>query len=75
MCWRLKGYEPWVASDRVTLSNCPFRNLAKDYTGLVCGMNLHLLRGLFDSLDDQRLQAQLDPAAGRCCVTLIRPCD
>jgi predicted ArsR family transcriptional regulator len=67
-----EGYEPRATFDRITLSNCPFANLAKDYTGLVCGMNLHLLRGLLDSLDDQRLQARLDPAAGRCCVTLTR---
>jgi predicted ArsR family transcriptional regulator len=67
------GFEPRVTFDRITLSNCPFHDLAKDYTGLVCGMNLHLLRGLVGSLDDQRLQARLDPAAGRCCVTISRP--
>lgn len=70
-----EGYEPRVTFDRITLSNCPFHNLAKDYTGLVCGMNLHLMRGLVDSLDNPRLQARLDPAAGRCCVTLTRSRD
>jgi predicted ArsR family transcriptional regulator len=70
-----EGYEPRATFDRITLSNCPFHGLAKDYTGLVCGMNLHLMRGLVDSLDDERLQARLDPATGRCCVTLTRPRD
>jgi len=68
-----EGYEPRATFDRITLSNCPFHGLAKDYTGLVCGMNLHLMRGLVEGLDDERLQARLDPAAGRCCVTLTRP--
>lgn len=80
-----EGYEPRLTRDQIILSNCPFAALAKDYTGLVCGMNLHLMRGLVtglddalhndldDDLDDERLQARLDPAAGRCCVTLTRP--
>jgi len=70
-----EGYEPRITFDRITLSNCPFAELAKDFTGLVCGMNLHLMRGLIAGLGDQRLQARLDPAAGRCCVTLIRSRD
>ena len=70
-----EGYEPRATFDRITLSNCPFASLAKDFTGLVCGMNLNLMRGLVESLGDQRLQARLDPAAGRCCVTLGKPRD
>ncbi|HEX8094601.1 helix-turn-helix transcriptional regulator [Jatrophihabitans sp.] len=69
-----EGYEPRATSDQITLSNCPFASLAKDYTGLVCGMNLDLMSGLVENLAngsaDARLQARLDPAAGRCCVTL-----
>jgi len=64
-----EGYEPRATSDRITLANCPFFSLAQEYTGLVCGMNLDLMCGLVDSLRDERLQAHLDPAAGRCCVT------
>ncbi|MDT7582412.1 MAG: hypothetical protein QOK35_3735 [Pseudonocardiales bacterium] len=74
-----EGYEPRATFDRITLTNCPFHDLAKDYTGLVCGMNLHLMRGLVEGLAsgsaDERLQARLDPATGRCCVTLTRPRD
>ena len=65
-----EGYEPRAGLDGITLSNCPFFGLAKDFTGLVCGMNLHLMRGLVDSVGDERLQARLEPADGRCCVTL-----
>jgi predicted ArsR family transcriptional regulator len=67
-----EGYEPRAAADQVVLSNCPFQGLAKDYTDLVCGMNLHLMRGLVETLAAENLQARLDPAAGRCCVTLAR---
>jgi predicted ArsR family transcriptional regulator len=66
------GYEPRADGDEITLSNCPFASLAADYTSLVCGMNLDLLRGLAGSLADEPLQARLDPAPGRCCVTLTR---
>jgi predicted ArsR family transcriptional regulator len=67
-----EGYEPRAAAGQITLSNCPFHGLATEYTELVCGMNLHLMRGLVENLGDEGLQARLDPAAGRCCVTLTR---
>ena len=36
----------------------------------VCGMNLDLMTGLVDSVEQSRLSATLVPAPGRCCVTL-----
>jgi hypothetical protein len=35
-------------------------------------MNLHLLRALLGELDADGVTAELDPAPGRCCVTLQR---
>jgi predicted ArsR family transcriptional regulator len=64
------GYEPRVAPNGMTLANCPFDVLAKDYTELVCGMNLDFMRGLLMGLELPNLTARLDPAPGRCCVTL-----
>jgi predicted ArsR family transcriptional regulator len=64
------GYEPRVEGDRVTLSNCPFHQLAESYTALVCGMNLHLVDGILDALDAGDLRARLTPAPGKCCVTV-----
>jgi len=64
------GYEPRLAGDRVTLSNCPFHQLAESYTALVCGINLHLIGGLLDALPAGGLCANLAPAPGRCCVTV-----
>lgn len=66
------GFEPRADSTGVSLANCPFQRLAKDHPGLVCGMNLHLLAGLVDSLGATDLEARLDPQPHHCCVRLVR---
>ena len=68
-----QGYEPRSDPDGITMANCPFHSLAQDYTALVCGMNLDLMTGMLAALPPIRLQANLDPAPARCCVTLTRP--
>lgn len=64
------GYEPRTGETCVTLANCPFHALAQRYTALVCGMNLDLLRGIIEGLEATHLEARLDPAENRCCVTI-----
>jgi predicted ArsR family transcriptional regulator len=64
------GYEPRDEPDGLTMANCPFDALAKDYTDLVCGMNLDLMGGLVEGLGETGLEARLEPAPGRCCVRL-----
>jgi predicted ArsR family transcriptional regulator len=64
------AYEPRQAGEVITLQNCPFRVLAGEHRELVCGMNLALIAGLLDSLGASGVSARLDPAPGRCCVTL-----
>ncbi len=66
------GYEPRTDPDGLTLANCPFHALARDYTDLVCGMNLAIIDGLLAGLEGANLQARLEPAPGRCCVTVRR---
>jgi predicted ArsR family transcriptional regulator len=69
------GYQPRADPadpDGLILANCPFHALAQDYTDLVCGMNLDLINGLLTGLQPADLQARLDPAPGRCCVTVRR---
>jgi predicted ArsR family transcriptional regulator len=66
------GYEPRANPDGLTLANCPFHALAQDYTELVCGMNLDLVDGLLAGLQRGNLETRLDPAPGRCCVTVRR---
>jgi predicted ArsR family transcriptional regulator len=64
------GYEPKPApGGTVHLANCPFHELAACHPGLVCAMNLHLLRGVMAGLAAPG-QARLDPGEGRCCVTI-----
>ena len=66
------GYEPRADPDGLILANCPFHALAQDYTELVCGMNRDLIAGLLAGLGQASLHAHLDPAPGRCCVTVRR---
>jgi predicted ArsR family transcriptional regulator len=69
----ISGYEPRHGPGGcIHLANCPFGELAARHTGLVCTMNLHLLRGLLAGLGSAA-QARLDPAEGRCCVTITLP--
>jgi predicted ArsR family transcriptional regulator len=63
------GFEPRVDGSRVTLANCPFHSLAREHTGLVCGMNLGLVTGVIEGLGCSGLVAELDPEPDRCCVT------
>ncbi|MEU1853367.1 helix-turn-helix domain-containing protein [Streptomyces sp. NPDC019990] len=62
------GFEPRPEGDAIVLGNCPFHALAREHTATVCGMNLHLLRGILEGLGGNGLQACLAPGPGRCCV-------
>jgi predicted ArsR family transcriptional regulator len=64
------GYEPRAHDGGLELANCPFHALARDHTALVCGMNLHLIRAMLGELGHPDVEARLDPAPDRCCVTL-----
>ncbi|GAB2510815.1 helix-turn-helix transcriptional regulator [Paramicrobacterium agarici] len=67
---RALGYEPRVDGDRIVMANCPFHQLAGAHTQLICGMNHDMLSAFTDSVAPGVLRADLDPAPGRCCVTL-----
>ena len=62
------------ADGGVLLANCPFHRLAERHTGVVCGLNLDLIRGiasgLGDDLDGTTREILLDPIPGHCCVRL-----
>lgn len=64
------GFEPRRDGDSVVLGNCPFHALARAHTQTVCGMNLHLMRGVLEGLGETGLEACLAPEPGRCCVRL-----
>jgi predicted ArsR family transcriptional regulator len=66
------GYAPMPAGrERIELRNCPFHRLAEQFPPVICGMNLALITGLLagGGVDDEWV-AGMDPAPGRCCVTL-----
>jgi predicted ArsR family transcriptional regulator len=65
-----QGYEPRIQADTLVLANCPFHALADQHNTLVCNMNLDLITAMLDELGHPGLKATLDPAPGRCCVTL-----
>lgn len=64
------GFEPLHEDAAIVLANCPFHALAREHTQTVCGMNLHLLRGVLSGLGEAGLEACLAPSPGRCCVRL-----
>jgi predicted ArsR family transcriptional regulator len=66
-----QGYEPQVEDSTITLRNCPFHALAKEHQELVCGMNLEFIKGLIEAGDLPDTAARLNPAPGRCCVSLL----
>jgi predicted ArsR family transcriptional regulator len=62
------GYEPRPDGQGGTLlGNCPFHRLAQRHTDTVCHLNLELLRGAADAVNEQHTVV-LDPGPGRCCV-------
>ncbi|HTU39047.1 MAG TPA: hypothetical protein VMF35_13710 [Acidimicrobiales bacterium] len=64
------GYQPCVGSGRITLGNCPYRALTAEYRGVVCRMNLRLLKGVLKGAGTKDLSARPDPSAAPCCVTI-----
>lgn len=63
------GYEPVTDDDGVmSLTNCPFHHLADHHADLVCRANLALVGAMV--ADNDRQDAVLAPAPGRCCVLL-----
>jgi predicted ArsR family transcriptional regulator len=64
------GYEPRVVEGRMVLENCPFDRVAREHTALVCGLNLDFVRGVVDGLGCAGVTATLEPAPGRCCVSV-----
>jgi predicted ArsR family transcriptional regulator len=64
------GFEPRLSGSSIVLNNCPFHALAQEHPELVCGMNLHLLEGVLEGLDQAGVRACLDPGPSRCCVRM-----
>jgi predicted ArsR family transcriptional regulator len=68
------GYEPRLDDDgtRLLLGNCPFDSLARQHTAVVCSLNHAYVQGVADGLGCAAVDARLEPAQDRCCVTAYR---
>ena len=64
-----QGYEPRIEDARMVLENCPFDQVARDHTELVCGLNLEFVGGVVAGLGCAGVQVGLEPSPGRCCVS------
>ena len=68
------GYEPERRDQHLLrLRNCPLHALARRAPEIVCAINQALLDGILRGLGDQRIQAELAPRPGACCVELRGP--
>ncbi|HET6759152.1 MAG TPA: helix-turn-helix domain-containing protein [Propionibacteriaceae bacterium] len=65
-----RGYEPRRIDHAIVMANCPFHALAAEHTELVCRMNHSMLAAFVDAIAPGLLEASLEPAQNRCCVTL-----
>ncbi|MBS1907352.1 MAG: helix-turn-helix domain-containing protein [Actinobacteria bacterium] len=65
-----QGYEPRSVDGELVLANCPFHDLARAHTDLICGMNQAYVSGVAEGLGCRHLDARLDPDAARCCVVV-----
>jgi predicted ArsR family transcriptional regulator len=65
------GYEAQRSGGTIVLRNCPFDVLAREHTELVCGMNLAIMTGVTEQLQETALAARLEPEPDRCCVVLV----
>ncbi|HKW69088.1 MAG TPA: helix-turn-helix domain-containing protein [Candidatus Dormibacteraeota bacterium] len=63
-----QGFEPFADDGAVRLRNCPFHEMARENTDLVCSTNLALMKGVLKGLDVPGVTAKLEPRAGTCCV-------
>jgi predicted ArsR family transcriptional regulator len=69
---RACGYEPATTADGdVELRNCPFHQVARQHTEVVCGLNLHLVQGLLEGSGQSPARAVLAPRPGHCCVKVL----
>lgn len=69
---RACGYEPaTTAEGDVELRNCPFHQVARRHTDVVCGLNLHLVQGILEGSGQSPARAVLAPRPGYCCVRVV----
>jgi predicted ArsR family transcriptional regulator len=67
---RSTGYEPVLDGEGYAFANCPFHRLARSHTGLVCGLNGALLRGVLDGSGATELTVLASAPGDPCCARI-----
>lgn len=68
----VNGFEPRTeAGGDIVLGNCPFHQLARRHTQIVCDLNFELIRGVAEGSKDTCHSIIQDPDAGHCCVRAV----
>jgi predicted ArsR family transcriptional regulator len=64
------GFEPTIdaSSQRLTLGNCPYRQMSDAHRDLTCSMNLAWAEGVVQGAGGTGYAPRLDFEPGRCCV-------
>jgi predicted ArsR family transcriptional regulator len=67
------GFEPYLDEERVLrLRNCPFHDMARENSDVVCATNLAFMRGLAGGLGSP-VTASLELNPATCCVAFRAP--
>lgn len=68
---RERGYEPIsTEAGDIELQNCPFHQIARRQTEVVCKLNQALLAGCLSGRGEDPSRAELRSQPGRCCVVI-----
>lgn len=66
------GYSPEPDGDGGTImANCPFHELSKEHTGVVCSLNGSLLSGALEGCADSCHNLEPDSEISHCCARLV----
>ncbi len=76
LLFREMGFDPATAQhedNRIDLPSCPFRALARQHPGVVCGLHRGLLREFVSQATAATIDAELAPfVQPHLCVATIR---
>ena len=66
------GYSPEPDGNGGTImANCPFHQLSREHTAVVCALNGSLLSGALEGCSDERHSLEPDAEISHCCARLV----
>ena len=67
------GFEPIVEGGELHLGNCPFHQLSRRHTALVCPLNGALLEGILEGTGETDAVVAAVPDGSPCCARICWP--